>query len=109
MNRFSQDLDRHITGNYGEDFFAADRDRARVRSLRRTVRNPLLALPATRQLLAMPLQQRLALRDLLRDLAKDARARADKCWRTHKAPMAAYWKAVAVYANHLARVLGQQP
>jgi hypothetical protein len=24
MNRFSQDLDRHITGNYGEDFFKGE-------------------------------------------------------------------------------------
>jgi hypothetical protein len=48
---------------------------------------------------------RTVLADLLSDLKKDAAARAQKCWRTHKAPMAVYWKAVSVYAGHLARVL----
>jgi hypothetical protein len=50
------------------------------------VRNPVLALPASARLLALP---------------------ADKCWKKHKAPMACYWKAVSVYANHLARVLSR--
>ena len=75
------------------------------RSLRTDVRNPLLALPAFRELRAMPAEQRSALRMVLMSLATDARARAEKCWRTHKAPMAAYWKAVAVYAGHAARGL----
>ena len=42
---------------------------------------------------------------MLIDLRRDALARAEKSWRSHKAPMAAYWKSVAVYAGHLARVL----
>ena len=50
-----------------------------------------------------------ALRKVLKAISADARARADKCWRTHKAPMAAYWKAVAVYANHASRALKVQP
>lgn len=77
------------------------------RSTQPDVRNPLLALPATQQLCALPLDARLALRSLLRDISADARQRAEKCWRTHKAPMAAYWKAVAVYANHTSRLLGR--
>lgn len=69
------------------------------------VRNPLLTLPATERLCALPESTRAVLAALLREMAEDARERADKCWRTHKAPMACYWKAVAVYAGHLARVL----
>ncbi len=70
-----------------------------------TVHNPLLALPAAAKLAALPPDARAALRAVLLELRDDARARAEKCWRTHKAPMAAYWKATAVYANHTARIL----
>jgi hypothetical protein len=42
---------------------------------------------------------------LLLDIRQDAQVRAEKSWRSHKAPMAAYWKAVAVYAGHAARLL----
>jgi hypothetical protein len=76
-----------------------------MRSNRADVRNPLLALPAMTRLRALPMPVREALRALLLDLSDDARARADKCWRTRKAPMAVYWKVVAVYARHTARAL----
>lgn len=76
-----------------------------TRSTRADVRNPLLQLPAARELANLPADARAALRAVLLDIQADARARAEKCWRTHKAPMAAYWKAVAVYANHTARLL----
>ena len=76
------------------------------RSYRREVRNPLLALPGVKVLQYLPPETREALRVALRSIQADARHRADKCWRTHKAPMAVYWKAVGVYAGHLARVLG---
>lgn len=81
------------------------------RSDRREVRNPVLALPATRRLLALSPEVRELLADILGDLAGDARARAEECWRRHKAPMAAYWKAVSVYAGHLRRVvlMGAKP
>ena len=72
---------------------------------RAIVRNPLLALPSAQALADLPPESRAALRALLLDLSADSRARAEKCWRTHKAPMAAYWKAVAVYANHTQRIL----
>jgi hypothetical protein len=78
-----------------------------ARSLRADVRNPVLALPAIAELLARPLEERRALRRVLLELAADARARADSSWRRHKAPMAAYWKAVAVYARHLARAIAK--
>jgi len=53
----------------------------------------------------LPRDSRAALRDALLDLRIDALRRAEHQWRKHKAPMAAYWKIVAVYAGHLARVL----
>jgi len=46
---------------------------------------------------------------LLGDLAQDAAAWADHAWRRHKAPMVAYWKAVAVYARHTARAVRASP
>lgn len=78
------------------------------RQARADVRNPLLALPAVADLLALPGGSKAALAAVPKDISKDARERADKAWRTHKAPMAAYWKAVAVYANHTARVLRRE-
>jgi len=68
-------------------------------------RNPLLALPSARALTDLPPASRAALRALLLDLKRESNGRAQKAWATHKAPMAAYWKAVAVYAGHTARLL----
>jgi len=79
------------------------------RSLHREVRNPILALPGIRSLQTMPAETRAALTALLGDLAQDAAARADHAWRRHKAPTAAYWKAVAVYARHTARAIRAPP
>lgn len=76
-----------------------------TRSGRPDVRNPLLRLSAAQRIAELPQPARGALRALLIDLSRDARAQANRAWRTHKAPMAAYWKAVAVYANHTARAL----
>jgi hypothetical protein len=75
------------------------------RSLRADVRNPLLQLPAAQALAALPLESQAAIRQLLLEIRADARARADKAWRTHKGPMALYWKCVAVYTNHASRLL----
>lgn len=74
------------------------------RSNRRDVRNPVLALPAAQRLLEQPPEVREILAQLLGELAGDAQGRAQESWRKHKAPMAAYWKACAVYAGHLRRV-----
>jgi hypothetical protein len=65
----------------------------------------VLSLPAFARLLALPPEARAALRDVLRALALDARAKAETSWRRHKGPMAAYWRAVSVYAAHIARGL----
>lgn len=75
------------------------------RSTRSEVRNPVVGLPGFKMLTALPYDARQALKMLLRDIAKDAAARAQKSWTTHKAPMALYWKAVSVYAGHIARAI----
>lgn len=75
------------------------------RSTRADVRNPILVLPSAKRLRLLPPTTRSELSSLLYELRADAQARADDCWRRHKAPMAAYWKAVGVYAGHIARVL----
>ncbi len=70
------------------------------------VRNPVLGIPAAKA--AMTLlndAEKIALRRILLAIREDAAARAEKSWRTHKAPMALYWKCVAVYAGHIARAL----
>lgn len=77
------------------------------RSNRTDVRNPVLALPAAARLATLPEEARGALDGVLRDIARDASDRAEACWRKHKAPMAVYWKAVAVYARHIARATGR--
>ncbi len=76
-----------------------------LRSSRAEVRNPLLRHGAMVRLKGLPDPVRHALRDLMREVAADAKARADLAWRKNKAPMAVYWKAVSVYARHLARAL----
>lgn len=80
-----------------------------LRSNRAEVRNPVLALPSIRRLQSLDPEARAALRALLLDLRADARDRADKCWRTRKPPLAAYWAAVSVYAGHVARALTKPP
>lgn len=67
--------------------------------------NPLLELPAAVALLDMPAELRRPLERLLRELSADAEARAQESWKRKKGPMAAYWKACAVYSKHTARAL----
>lgn len=70
------------------------------------MRNPILALPdAVAALETLDPAQREALRVVLLAIRADAHDRAEKCWRKHKAPMAAYWKAAGVYCGHIARAL----
>ena len=73
-----------------------------ARSARPDVRNPLLRLPSAADVAALPPEARAALRALALDASKAWRALAEECWRRHKAPMAAYWRAWAVNARHLA-------
>lgn len=78
---------------------------SRARSNAVEIRNPLLGLPAAQRLPGLPPEARHALADLLRELAIDARERAEQSWRRRKVPMAAYWMAVAVYAGHVRGIL----
>lgn len=67
--------------------------------------NPVVGLPSAKNLRDLPPESRLALAKVLREIGRDADERAEKSWRTRKAPMAAYWRAVGVYARHIARAL----
>ena len=67
--------------------------------------NPVVELPAFARLRELEPRCRARLRDVLLALALDARGRAEVSWRRHKGPMAAYWRAVSVYAGHTARGL----
>lgn len=69
------------------------------------VRNPVLLLPSARRLAELDPEARSVLRAVLFDMYVDATARAEKAWRLSKGPMALYWKAVAVYARHLAHAV----
>lgn len=79
-----------------------------ARSARIETRNPLLALPSYQRLLALPLESQQVLRDILGDLRVETAAKAEKSWRQNKGPMAAYWKAVSVYALHIRRDLARR-
>jgi hypothetical protein len=77
-----------------------------ARSNQPEVRNPLLALPSAARAWDMPpAAARAWLLMFLQDFRRDAQQRATKSWQSHKAPQALYWKVVAVYAGHMARVL----
>jgi len=75
------------------------------RGARREVRNPVLRLPAARSIAALPVETRRPLGLLLRQLAYQANEQASASWKSNKGIMAAYWKAVSVYAKHLAHVI----
>lgn len=77
------------------------------RSARLEVRNPILGLPAIAAFRALPPEAKTAVLDLLDDIRRDAIERADMAWRQNKAPMAAYWKAVSVYALHTRRAISR--
>lgn len=71
-----------------------------ARSNRLEVRNPVIALPSVKKLDALDETSRSVLRDILMDISTEAKDKAEVSWRKHKAPMAAYWKAVSVYKAH---------
>ncbi len=73
------------------------------------IRNPVLALPAASRIRELSPDARAILVEIMRDLARDARARAQKSWKQNKGPMAVYWKAVGAYACHLQRALRRPP
>jgi hypothetical protein len=78
---------------------------AQDRSSRPEVRNPLLGLPSAARALEMPDAARDWLIEFLGDIRSDALVKAVKSWESYKAPSAMYWRIVAVYAGHIAKVL----
>ena len=71
--------------------------------------NPLLRLPAGRKLLGLPDEDRRRIEAVMRELRDQANDEAEKAWRRRKGPMAAYWRAVATYARHIAHALSKTP
>lgn len=69
--------------------------------------NPLMCLPEAERLRSLPPEAASALCAFLRGLARRADELAELSWRRRKAPMAAYWRAVAVYCRHITRVVGR--
>lgn len=69
--------------------------------------NPLLKLPAGRALLALPIEDRRRIEAVMRALRDQANTEAEISWRRRKGPMAAYWRAVATYARHIAHALSK--
>lgn len=73
-----------------------------ARSSSAQVRNPIAAIPEVQALRDLPPQARLAVQAAFRAISAKARENGNKAWASHKAPMAAYWKANAVNFRHLA-------
>lgn len=71
--------------------------------------NPVLSLPAAQRLGDLPVEAREVLSAVLRDIGAEADVQAEESWRRRKAPMAAYWRAVGVYARHIARAADRPP
>jgi hypothetical protein len=87
------------------DLFSRSSGDGTQRSSKPEVRNPLLSLPSAARAVDMPAEARQWLCAMLQDIRREAQQKAAKSWATHKAPQALYWKFVAVYAGHLAKVL----
>ncbi len=81
-----------------------------TRSTSAAVRNPIASDPRVADLVsALHPGERAALREFLLILSRSWRVKAEHSWRTHKPPMAAYWKQNAVNARHLAGALKVKP
>jgi hypothetical protein len=79
------------------------------RSSRREVRNPILGLPAARQIMsdASPEAQlaRLWLWRLLRELNEQCRGNEVVAYGKRKGPMTNYWMSAATYVKHISHIL----
>lgn len=69
--------------------------------------NPLLRLPAGQALLNLPAEDRARIEAVMRDLRDQANTEAETAWKRRKGPMAAYWRAVATYARHIAHAVSK--
>lgn len=83
------------------------------RSNRADVRNPIAGDAEVAEIVAVLVREHpaagVALERVLRRLSAKWRDQADKAWGAHKGPMAAYHKANAVNARHLALALRGAP
>ena len=71
--------------------------------------NPLLQLPAAREIVALPASpEKELLIKLLRQMRQQADVLAEQAWTKRKAPMAAYWRATATYSRHTAHVFARK-
>lgn len=70
--------------------------------------NPLFDLPAAAALLAHPVQKRLALALVFRQLRAEANTRAEDAWLRRDGDMAEFHRALSTYARHVAHLLEQQ-
>lgn len=68
------------------------------------IHNPILRLPAARLLAELPPDARHAVKAILMQLRQEAAVKAQTEWRRNKGMTAAYWKAVSIYAGHIARL-----
>ena len=98
-------LDRSVDVFGTEPAFAVKEVQPAPRSSRPEVRNPLMDLPAFRQLQTLDGPSRAVLRALLIDLRDQARARGNDLWLRNKPWSGVYWRVVSVYAGHTARLL----
>lgn len=72
-------------------------------------KNPLLDLPAAREIIALPPSpEKKLLIKLLGQLRKQADEKAVTSWDRRKAPMACYYRVTSTYARHTAHVLKQK-
>ena len=63
-------------------------------------RNPMMELPPAKRIANLPMDAKEALDDLFGELSDYAERLAEHSLRKHEWKMAAYWRAVAVYARH---------
>lgn len=68
-------------------------------------RNPVLGLKSFRKFATLHPAALDALADLLGEIHQEAALKAEHCWKTRKAPMAVYWRAVSVYSGHIRRAI----
>lgn len=68
------------------------------------VSNPLLSLQSAGGIQSLPAEAKAALRALLLELRREAAEKAQANWKRNKGMSAAYWKAVSIYAGHIARL-----
>lgn len=88
-----------------EPYCAAVQERAKARSNRATVRNPLLRLRAIDGVLALSPIATAQLRAAALHLAGDCSTRAEHAWQRRRVAGAVMWRTAGVYAGHLARAL----